>query len=225
MKNTQTLSTISTVDAICASLESDIYSLYYGPGQKLTEKELSERYGVSRNAVREAITFLVTKGLLVKVINKGVYVRKIQADDMREVFHLREVLECEAIKALVASPDRAKLLVPLLDAVYAPLPASWSETLLADLDFHSLLVRSSGNARLERLFDCILAEVKLCIYQSYKYASRDFFLITEFNTAQHKNILSAISDGRLDLALFYMSDHISTAVVRYSEYFKNDPAK
>ena len=65
--STVRLNTVSTVDAICAMLEDDIYSLHYPPGARISEKDLTNRYGVSRNTVREAIAFFLSNGLLEKV--------------------------------------------------------------------------------------------------------------------------------------------------------------
>ena len=97
------LRTVSTVEAISNMLEEEIYSLRYTMGEKLTEAELVSRYNVSRNTLREAMTYLTSKGLLERVTNRGIYVKEILADDVAEIFHLRELLELEAIRQIIAS--------------------------------------------------------------------------------------------------------------------------
>ena len=96
------LKTVSTVDAVCKALENDIFQLHFPAGSKITENDLVSRYGVSRNTLREAIAYLLSSGLLVKVANKGVYVKEITQDDIQELFHLRELLETEALRTVYA---------------------------------------------------------------------------------------------------------------------------
>ena len=70
------LQTVSTIDAIRQMIEQDIYSLHFLPGDKIVESDLARRYGVSRNTLREAVAFLQASGILMKVPNKGVFVKK-----------------------------------------------------------------------------------------------------------------------------------------------------
>ncbi len=56
-------------------LTAEIFSSYSTPGSRLpTEDELQERYGVSRNTVRQAVTELVERGILVKNQGRGTFV-------------------------------------------------------------------------------------------------------------------------------------------------------
>ncbi len=218
------LNTVSTVDAVCTSLENDIYSLYYGPGAKIREKDLSDRYGVSRNTVREAVAYLLTSGLLVKYANRGVYVRKITIDDICEIFHLRELLEGEAIRLIVASQHMPEELLRAAEAVAAIDPAQdWHESIHKDMAFHLLLVQCSGSQRLVRLYESILSEVKLCVYQSYDFINQNFIPVSAENSAHHMNILNAMQRGDLNGALKYLSLHIAVATSNYSAgYLKKE---
>lgn len=62
-------------------------------GQKISEDELAETFGVSRMPVREAIRALGAKGLVQSVPYVGSYVRKLDDEEIREVYYLRSVLE------------------------------------------------------------------------------------------------------------------------------------
>mgnify|MGYP003231922615 CR=1 FL=1 len=196
--STVRLNTVSTVDAICAMLEDDIYSLHYPPGARISEKDLTNRYGVSRNTVREAIAFFLSNGLLEKVANKGVYVRSVTVEGVQEIFHLRELLEGEAIRMILSS---------------GPVPPELFRA--ADMAFHKLLVQCSQSERLVRLYESILAEVKLCVYQSYEFIVLKYVPVRTENAAQHMSILRAMQAGDLGLALKQLSIHIDSAVNRY----------
>ena len=209
---TISLKTVSTIDALCDNLEQDIYSLYFPPGSKITENILTSRYGVSRNTVREAITFLLANGLLMKVANKGIYVREISLDDIREIFHLRGLLEAEAIKIVIASETIPAELVRQAEKVQAIDPnENWDANIKADLKFHQLLVQATGSSRLIRLYNSLFAEVKLCIYQS-----RSFSPGRPENAIHHLEILSAMEKGDLDGALKWLDHHMKESIKSYT---------
>lgn len=214
--STVRLNTVSTVDAISAMLEDDIYSLHYPPGARISEKDLTNRYGVSRNTVREAIAFFLSNGLLEKVANKGVYVRSVTVEGVQEIFHLRELLEGEAIRMIMPSgPVPPELFRAAEDVCKIDPAVDWKASINADMAFHKLLVQCSKSERLVRLYESILAEVKLCVYQSYEFIVLKYVPVRTENAAQHMSILRAMQAGDLGLALKQLSIHIDSAVNRY----------
>lgn len=62
-------------------------------GQRISEDDLAEKFGVSRMPVREAIRMLCAKGLMQSVPYAGSTVRKLNDNEIREVYLLRSVLE------------------------------------------------------------------------------------------------------------------------------------
>lgn len=211
------LKIVSTVDALCNMLENDIYTLEFPPGSRITEADLTARYGVSRNSIREAIAFLLANGLLIKVANKGVYVREITIDDVREIFHLRELLEAEAVRLIVDSGVIPAELMHLAKEIESISPdTKWDQHVKADINFHELLVSSAGSPRLMRLYESIIAEVKLCIYQSHDYVP-----LKKENAASHMMLLRAMENNDLDKALKTLNDHMEHAIQSYESGFKN----
>lgn len=220
MRNIQ-LKTVSTVDAICNALEEDIFRLRFPPGAKITENDMVSRYGVSRNTIREAIAYLLSNGLLVKVANKGVYVKKITGDDIQELFHLRELLETEALRTIYNSGFISIDLMRSVEALERiDAEKDWYEYVQADCDFHALLVAAAESTRLSRLYETIATEVKLCIYQSHSFIP----LHNEY-TYHHRQILEAIEAGDLDKAIQILSTHIEHAIRNYEEGFQNQQAQ
>jgi DNA-binding GntR family transcriptional regulator len=80
-------------DEIALILEEAIVSGELEPGQVLRQEELSERFDVSRTPVREALRRLAALGLVSFVPNRGVRVRTITAQELREAFLVRAELE------------------------------------------------------------------------------------------------------------------------------------
>ena len=76
-------------------------------GQPLREHSLREALGVSRNTVREALRLLSRERLVVYHLHKGVAVRQISAEDVREIFRTREPIEVIAIEYSRQAPPEA----------------------------------------------------------------------------------------------------------------------
>ena len=78
---------------ILQSLRKDILSGEFTSGEKLSEKSLSDRYGVSRTPVREALIHLAAEGLVSSEKNCGVRVIGRNAAAAHDVFVLRKAID------------------------------------------------------------------------------------------------------------------------------------
>ncbi|ETX29417.1 GntR family transcriptional regulator [Roseivivax isoporae] len=70
------------------------------PGQRLTERELTEALGVGRGSIREAVRELVEARLVISEPYKGIRVRSISRRDLEELYSLRTTLERFAFELL-----------------------------------------------------------------------------------------------------------------------------
>ncbi|WP_125611487.1 GntR family transcriptional regulator [Specibacter cremeus] len=94
-------------DKAYATLRADIVEWRLPPGTVLAEVELSERLGVSRTPVREALARLSAEGLAAPQSGRGVVVTEISLDHVRELFELRSALECRAAELAAERGDAA----------------------------------------------------------------------------------------------------------------------
>lgn len=94
-------------ERVLAGLRQEIISGTLRPGDRLVERELADRFGVSRVPVREAIRALVTEGFVHFETPRRALVRRLTRDDVRELFELREALEVYAagLAAARATPE------------------------------------------------------------------------------------------------------------------------
>ena len=210
------LKTVSTVDAVYHALSRDILSMAFPPGAKITETALCERYGISRNTLREGVSLLLAHGLLVKIPNKGIFVRKLELCDVQEVFRLRGLLELEAVRCIMESENIPIELVQMVNIMESNSEEEdWESCLEADIQFHNMLVKSANSPRLERLYDAIFAEVKLCVYQAR--------FVSKFNhesVAQHRKLIAAMESGDLASAQAVLTTHIAAALKTYETAFE-----
>jgi DNA-binding GntR family transcriptional regulator len=67
-------------------------------GDPLNEAILSKELGISKTPVREALQQLEKEGFIENIPGKGAFVSRISVQDIREIFEIREILECEVIR-------------------------------------------------------------------------------------------------------------------------------
>ena len=96
-----------------STLREDIVEWRLLPGTVLAEVEQSERLGISRTPLREALGRLSAEGLTQVAKGRGVVVTDISFDDIDELFELRETLECRAA-ALAAERGDPSVFIRLL---------------------------------------------------------------------------------------------------------------
>jgi DNA-binding GntR family transcriptional regulator len=137
----------STADAIALSLRASIATGELRDGMRLVERELAERYAVSRIPLREALQKLEAEGLVEIFPNRGAVVRALTLADVDEIYGLRVLLEGDAIFRAVKQMDeetlvRAELVHRLLGK--AETSAKQGEL---NREFHELLYARCGNAR------------------------------------------------------------------------------
>src|SRR5437588_10829594 len=68
-------------------------------GARLGTRQLSERFGVSATPIREALIALAGIGIVDLLPNRGAVVRRVSAEEVREICEVRRVLECEATRS------------------------------------------------------------------------------------------------------------------------------
>ena len=93
-------------DDIALDLEELIVSGQIAPGSVLRQEQLSEQYQVSRTPIREALRRLAALGLVSFEPNKGVRVRTLSRDELREAFLVRAELESLATELAVPADRR-----------------------------------------------------------------------------------------------------------------------
>src|SRR5579864_2614182 len=70
---------------IVQSLLTDVFQGKLRAGQRLITQELAERFGVSHTPIREALIALAGIGIVDLLPNRGAVVRKVSADEVREI--------------------------------------------------------------------------------------------------------------------------------------------
>lgn len=86
------------------SLRDAITEGVFKPGERLVERNLCSSMGVSRTVVRECIRHLESEWLITSN-SKGFVVATIERKDVAEIYRIRSMLECAAIRDCALKPD------------------------------------------------------------------------------------------------------------------------
>src|SRR5260221_9304507 len=90
----------SRADAVADRLRAEILSGVYAPGDRLVERRLAQRFGVSHIPLREALARLVEEGLVERLPRRGARVASLSPPMLEEISSLRVVLEQFVIRRL-----------------------------------------------------------------------------------------------------------------------------
>lgn len=91
----------TTPDLIAESLRDEILRGVIPPGAPLRQEELADRFAVSRIPVRDALLRLEAQGLVHVYPNRGAFVISLSADEVREIFEMRLLLEGDMLERAV----------------------------------------------------------------------------------------------------------------------------
>ncbi|MFC4034394.1 GntR family transcriptional regulator [Streptomyces polygonati] len=138
-------------ERVLAELRRAIVAGELRPGDRLVERDLAERFDVSRVPVREAIRALVAEGFVVAESPRRLAVRRLARADVEELFELREALEVYAA-GLAAERASAADLAELTDILgrAARATAALDAEKIVELNthFHDRVLAMAGNSLL-----------------------------------------------------------------------------
>ncbi|MBE6760533.1 MAG: GntR family transcriptional regulator [Ruminococcaceae bacterium] len=191
------------------SLERAIIDGEFQPGDSLSEIMLSEKYGVSRTPVREALRQLELEGLVRLVPNKGATVVGVSEKDIDDIYAVRIRIEGLAARLCAenATDEEVQALERLADLQEFYLLKGKPEQLWQlDGEFHNTIFDASRNRPLKSMLSSFHSYVSRARSNSMRSAERAGQSVEE-----HRAILSAIAAHDGDRAEQLMTAHIIAA--------------
>ena len=195
-------------DVVFHTLRRGIMQGDLKPDERLMEIKLANRLGVSRTPIREAIRMLELEGLVVMIPRKGAQVAEITEKDLKDVLEVRMGLEELAVKFACQ-----RITEEQLDNLYhasrkfeeAVKREDLTELAQADVDFHDLIYKATGNERLVQLLNNI---------REHMYRYRVEYLKDEeirgSLVQEHDTLLEKLSQRDLEGAKQVTQSHIET---------------
>jgi DNA-binding GntR family transcriptional regulator len=203
----------TTSDLVVESIRSAILSGAIKPGETLVERRLAEQLGVSKTPVREALIALSAAGLVSITPNRGTVVRAVEADDVRQAYEVRALLEPWAVARtarLTGSDAADEARAALHEAARHRSGNDHVRLSLANRRFHRALYAGCGNALVVAQLDALqelaaLGAVAMIWTRSPSWKAEH---------TDHEQILEAVDSGAADLAERLTRKHIRQSVAR-----------
>ena len=194
-------------DKVVEELRRRIVDGVYAPGDRLTEDRLAEAFGVSRNPVREAIRVLESEGFVVVQPRRSAVVATLSAQDVRDLFDVRLVLEPLAARLAAdrAGPAAGAALQELVRAARAAAGARALDR-VAELNtrFHATVSDYSGNLLLRSISGMLHARLQWVYRLSAAHR-------VVHSWAEHETLVAAIEAGDGEKAAAAAAEHVRNA--------------
>ncbi|MDK1378287.1 MULTISPECIES: GntR family transcriptional regulator [unclassified Sinorhizobium] len=178
------------------------------PGSRLEERPISERFGVSKTPVREALIQLSTTGLVELRQRRGAIVTVLSVEQVVSMFEVMTELESMAANfaALRMSPADREELAKIHRRGEECIPHEDFEKYdVINKEFHEQIYRGSCNEYLEANIKDVRR--RLGVYRRYPF-QKPGRILQSFS--DHGQVIAAISKGDGEAAGKIMRDHISS---------------
>jgi DNA-binding GntR family transcriptional regulator len=154
-------------DEVASRIRDMIIEGVLAPGARIYEEQLGKTLGVSRTPMREALKTLASEGLIEVAAARGAVVRRFSPKDVRDMLDVLAVLESFA--ARLACKEATVEQIAELRALHDRMAAFFNarnrlEYYKLNQDFHSGVLRLSGNAALQGAHLAIQARLKRIRY-------------------------------------------------------------
>ena len=166
------------------------------PGEKLAEKELCGRFGVSRTPLREAMRVLATEGLVQLTPNRGCTVSKLTLADLDEAFPIMGALE--ALSGELACQHITDAELTRVRELHERMVAKYRSGALRDYfklneQIHQIILDAARNPTLAQMQLSLSGRVRRARYMANMSPARWAAAV-----AEHEKILDALSarDGK-----------------------------
>ncbi len=200
----------SRAENVYQALRDAILEQNLKPGTKLSEDVIASEFKVSRTSVRAALQQLRGDGLVDHQANRGAFVAEPSAENARDIFALRKMLESEVIRRLVGNlkTDDVRRLRKHIEQQEHARPVDGSLSIRLAGEFHVLLAELTGSQVLTQFVRETVSRSSLILARFARVHS------SECAVDEHVRIISALEAGNATDAERLMLHHLESVAVR-----------
>ena len=139
------------------------------PGSRIDERELCQRFGISRTPLREALKVLASEGLVELLPHRGSRVTRLSATELRDAFEI--VASLEALAGELACRRITDAQIDEIAAVHARMEEHYrrgelTEYFACNQSIHEAINRAAGNAQLTEMYALVSNRVRRARYMA-----------------------------------------------------------
>lgn len=167
-------------------------------GERVSEPELAERFGISRTPIREAFRQLESEGYLEVIPRKGAVVASLSERDIEEFYAIKIILE--GFAARMAADNLTTKDIERLEATNERLQQIAKEGDVKNFfrihnEFHEGFIRAAGNDKLYEMISQLVLRFKRLRLASLSQPGR-----MEISVEEHRNLIQAFKNHDGDRA-------------------------
>lgn len=196
-------------EVVFDQLKLDIVTGRIKPGERLIERDLTDRFQVSRTPMRQALKQLVHVELAVEVPYRGVVVRMLSHRFALDIYDLRRGIE--GLSAFLAAERGDSASFRDLERIFHQIDAATvrgarDEVLVLNSEFHTAIARATSNQLLVARVDELWTSINLVRAAAWKGNSR-----TNSSREEHYGIMLAILERKPEVARAAMEKHVQAS--------------
>ena len=175
-------------------------------GERLDDAKIMKLYGVSRTPVREATLLLEKDGFLETVGHKGIFVKTLSVQAVKDIYFVREIMECNAAKLAANRITDDDILI--LENTLNKMENLAEDQILSgyprlDMEFHNTIVSICGVELLAHLCSQMSLQRASILLRGENYIGNT----TRYNQ-EHRLILERLAAHDADGVEAAMRSHI-----------------
>lgn len=200
--------TVPKIDIYSAFLK-DLATGAIHPNQRVGEETLAARWKVSRLPVRDALIRLEAEGLVERKPSSGTYVKKIDLEEMEEIYTLRAAIEGCVVRKVVqvatdTQLDDLEVLARRLDAV--TVNTSAEEIVEREMKFHLGLCKVAGMLHASRML-----RIQHLLLRSIKISLQVDPVDSDMPITLHQDLMKALRTRDADYCEAVFRQHVKAA--------------
>lgn len=210
---------MSISDDLFAVMKDDILTGKLKSGEKLTEKVICTKHGISRTPVREALQKLEMEGLVESIQNRGFFVLGLTPQDYEDMFTLRKIYEIQALSWAIerATKKEREDIEELFEFMeFYTMKKDIHKMLTINMNFHQMIYQASHNRMLKNLLSSYQEMLK---HVEVTHSNYDEYLSQVLN--EHREIYLAFKTKDISRGISAISTHIDNSKKRYLNGKKN----
>ncbi|MCK4507865.1 MAG: GntR family transcriptional regulator [Desulfuromonadales bacterium] len=162
------------------------------PGERVSEPDLAERFGISRTPIREAFRQLESEGYLEVVPRKGAVVASLSERDIEEFYAIKIILE--GFAARMAAEKLTEKEIERLESINTRLHKIAEEGDVKTFfrvhnEFHEVFIKAAGNDKLSEMINQLVMKFKRLRLASLSQPGRMVVSIED-----HHDMIQAFKD-------------------------------
>lgn len=212
MQQKEDVTTLTNKEVVYSALKEKILTGVLQGGQQIKVAEIAKTYGVSGTPVREALIQLEGEGFIDYEPYKGAIIKNISQKEVSEIFLIRSVLECLALKTAITKMTEEDYKEALTLAEKGLTEKDPKQLSAINWDFHSFVYKKSNLPKLYRMINSLRAPIVRYVRIYHQMVD------PSLHHNNHKEMILAAMNGDSEHAVSILRESLANACQKINQF-------